>query len=93
MIRYKGHPIYRVAVPAPENRWYSRELLFDGVLNQTIEIKRIESNVELSKQRDKLNNMDSICAKHGLIKGLTISRSRGLPTRFFLQKHFHKSCG
>jgi hypothetical protein len=25
MSRYKGHPIYGVAVPAPENRWYSRD--------------------------------------------------------------------
>jgi hypothetical protein len=44
MSRYKEHPIYGVAVPAPENRWYSRGLVFDRDLNQTIEIKRIESN-------------------------------------------------
>jgi hypothetical protein len=42
MNRYKDHPIYGVAVPAPENRWYSRGLVFDRDLNQTIEIKRIE---------------------------------------------------
>jgi hypothetical protein len=44
MSRYKEHPIYGVAVPAPEHRWYSRGLVFDRDLNQTIEIKRIESN-------------------------------------------------
>ena len=44
MSRYKDHPIYGVAFPAPEHRWYSRGLVFDRDLNQTIEIKRIESN-------------------------------------------------
>jgi hypothetical protein len=44
MSRYKEHPIYGAAVPAPENRWYSRGLVFDRDLNQTIEVKRIESN-------------------------------------------------
>jgi hypothetical protein len=44
MSRYKDHPIYGVAVPAPENLFYSRGLVFDRDLNQTIEIKRIESN-------------------------------------------------
>jgi hypothetical protein len=43
MNRYKDHPIYGMAVPAPENQWYSRGLVFDRDLNQTIEIKRIES--------------------------------------------------
>jgi hypothetical protein len=43
MSRYKGHPIYGVAVPVPENRWYSRGLVFDRNLKQTTEIKRIES--------------------------------------------------
>jgi hypothetical protein len=43
MSRYKEHPIYGVAVPAPENQWYSRGLVFDRDLNQTVEIKRIES--------------------------------------------------
>jgi hypothetical protein len=42
MSRYKDHPIYGVAVPAPENQFYSRGLVFDRDLNQTIEIKRIE---------------------------------------------------
>ena len=42
MSLYKGHPIYRVAAPAPENRWYSRGLVFDHDLNQTVEMKRIE---------------------------------------------------
>jgi len=44
MSRYKDHPIYGVAVSAPENQFYSRGLVFDRDLNQTIEIKRIESN-------------------------------------------------
>ena len=44
MNRYKDHPIYGVAVPAPEHRWSARGLVFDSDLNQTIEIKRIESN-------------------------------------------------
>ena len=42
MTRYKEHPIYGVAVPAPEHQWYSRGLVFDCDLNQTVEIKRIE---------------------------------------------------
>jgi len=44
MSLYKGYPIYGVAVPAPEHRFYSRGLVFDRDLNQTVEIKRIESN-------------------------------------------------
>jgi hypothetical protein len=44
MSRYKDHPIYGVAVPAPENQFYSRGLVFDRDLNQTMEIKRIESD-------------------------------------------------
>ena len=44
MSRYKDHPIYGVAVPAPKKRWYSRGLVFDRDLNQTIEIKRFESH-------------------------------------------------
>jgi len=42
MSRYKDCLIYGVAVPAAENRWYSRGLVFDRNLNQTIPIKRIE---------------------------------------------------
>ena len=38
MSRYKDHPIYGVAVPAPENQFYSRGLVFDRDLNQTIAI-------------------------------------------------------
>jgi len=55
MGRYKGHPIYGVAVPAPEHRWYARGLVFDRDLNQTIEIKRIESNraFKTNKQAEK----------------------------------------
>jgi hypothetical protein len=43
MNRYKDYPIYGVAVPASDKRWRSRGLVFDRDLNQTIEIKRIES--------------------------------------------------
>jgi hypothetical protein len=52
---YKGHPIYGVALPAPENQWYSRGLVFDRDLNQTIEIQRIESNrtFKTKKQAEK----------------------------------------
>ena len=55
MSRYKDHPIYGVAVPAPENQSYSRGLVFDRDLNQTIEIKRIESNrtFKTKKQAEK----------------------------------------
>jgi hypothetical protein len=44
MSRYKDHPIYGVAVLVSENQFYSRGLVFDRDLNQTVEIKRIESN-------------------------------------------------
>ena len=52
---YKDHPIYGVAVPAPENQFYSRGLVFDRDLNQTIEIKRIESDrtFKTKKQAEK----------------------------------------
>jgi hypothetical protein len=55
MSRYKDHPIYGVAVPTPENQFYSRGLVFDRDLNQTIEIKRIESNrtFKTTKQAEK----------------------------------------
>jgi hypothetical protein len=43
MSRYKDYPIYGVAIPASDNQWCSRGLVFDRDLNQTIEIKRIES--------------------------------------------------
>ena len=51
MSRYKDSPIYEVAVPAPENRWYSRGLVFDRNLNQTIAIKRIESTSQTFKTK------------------------------------------
>ena len=51
MNRYKEHPIYGVAVPAPEHQWYSRGLVFDRDLNQTVEIKRIESTAECFKTK------------------------------------------
>jgi hypothetical protein len=55
MSRYKDHPIYGVAVPAPENQFYSRGLVFDRDLNQTIEIKRIEPKrtFKTKKQAEK----------------------------------------
>jgi hypothetical protein len=43
MKKYKGHPIYGVAVPAPDHSWCSCGLVFDTDLTQTIEIKRIQS--------------------------------------------------
>src|SRR4029077_20216475 len=54
MSRYKDHPIYGVAVPAPEHRRYSRGLVFDRDLNQTIEIKRIESNPRTFKTKAEI---------------------------------------
>jgi hypothetical protein len=51
MSLYKGHPIYGVAVPAPENRWYARGLVFDRDLNQTTAIKRIESTARTFKTK------------------------------------------
>ena len=51
MSRYKDHPIYGVAVPAPESLWYSRGLVFDRDLNQTIEIKRIESTGQMFRTK------------------------------------------
>jgi hypothetical protein len=51
MSQYKDHPIYGVAVPAPESLWYSRGLVFDLDLNQTIEIKRIESTARTFKTK------------------------------------------
>jgi hypothetical protein len=53
MSLYKGHPIYGVAVPAPEHQWYSRGRGFDRNLNQTIEIKRIESNPRTFKTKQQ----------------------------------------
>ena len=53
---YKDHPVYGVAIPAPENRWYSRGLVFDRDLTQTTEIKRIESTAvtfKTKKQAEK----------------------------------------
>jgi hypothetical protein len=51
MNRYKEHPIYGVAVPAPEYRSYSRGLVFDRDLNQTVEIKRLESKRRTFKSK------------------------------------------
>jgi len=48
MHRYKGHPIYGVAIPAPAKRWSSRGLVFDADLTRTVEIKRIESSTDLT---------------------------------------------
>ena len=51
MSQYTDHPIYGVAVPAPESLWYSWGLVFDRDLNQTIEIKRIESTARTFKTK------------------------------------------
>ena len=48
MKQYKGHPVYGIAVPAPEHRWSSRGLVFDPDLTQTIEIKRIVSPTDVT---------------------------------------------
>jgi hypothetical protein len=48
MSQYKGHPIYGIAVAASGQRWGVRGLVFDRDLNQTIEIKRIETSTELT---------------------------------------------
>jgi hypothetical protein len=48
MKQYKGYPIYGIAVRAPERGWCSRGLVFDRDLTQTIEIKRIETAVDLT---------------------------------------------
>jgi hypothetical protein len=54
MTRYKEHPIYGVAVPAPEYGWYyARGLVFDRDLNQTIEIKRLESKRRIFKTKQQ----------------------------------------
>ena len=48
---YKGHPIYGLAVPAPEYQWYSRGLIFDCDFSQTVEMKRIECTSRTFKTR------------------------------------------
>ena len=40
-----------VAIPAPENQWYARGLVFDRDLNQTTAIKRIESTARTFKTK------------------------------------------
>jgi hypothetical protein len=59
MNQYKDHPIYGVAIPTPEKRWYSRGLVFDRDLTQTIAIKRIEAT-------DLTFNTKQQAEKHGL---------------------------
>ena len=39
------------AVPAAEHRWYSRGIVFERDLNQTIPIKRIESTSRTFKTK------------------------------------------
>jgi len=51
MSRYKDYPIYGVAVPTPDHRWSSRGLVFDRDLNQTVEIKRIDSSDRIFKTK------------------------------------------
>jgi len=76
MKQYKGHPIYGIAVPAPERRWCSRGLVFDSDLTHTIEIKRIASPTDLTfkaKQqaeehglklcRDWIDEQDSVASE------------------------------
>ena len=65
MHQHKGHPIYGVAVPAPEKRWSPRGLVFDPDLTKTIEIKRIESPEDLtfkSKQQAEEHGLQ-LCKK------------------------------
>jgi hypothetical protein len=52
MTKYKGHPIYGIAVPAPERGWCSRGLVFDPG-TQTIEIKRIQGPTDLTFKAKK----------------------------------------
>jgi hypothetical protein len=54
MTRYKGHPIYGIAVPTPQHSWSSRGLVFDKDQNQTVELKRIECPAELTFKRKQL---------------------------------------
>ena len=54
MTRYKGYPIYGIAVPTIEHSWSSRGLVFDRDQNQTIEIQRIECSAELTFKRKQL---------------------------------------
>jgi hypothetical protein len=59
MKKYKGHPIYGIAVPAPGHRWCSRGLVFDTDLTQTIEIKRIQSAAGLDTYLGNVEQNDS----------------------------------
>gem|GEM_PF-2484190 len=76
MSLYKGYPIYGVAVPAPEHRWYSRGLVFDCDLSQTVEMKRIECTSRMLNTRKQAENADSNCAKSGLTSCLDAPSSR-----------------
>jgi len=74
MSRYKDYPIYGVEVPASDRQWYSRGLVFDRDLNQTIEIKRILNGSnppgECLGLRSRPKNTVLHCAKTGLINRL-----------------------
>jgi len=70
MSRYKGYPIYGVAAPAPEHRWYSRGIVFDRDQNQTTEIKRIESTARTFKTKRQAEKNGVELCKSGLINSL-----------------------
>ena len=70
MNQYKGHPIYGVAIPTFENRWYSRGLVFDRDLTETIAIKRIEATDLTFKTSNKRKSTDWNYARHGLMSRL-----------------------
>src|SRR5688572_3158870 len=75
--QYKDHPIYGVAVPAPEKRWYSRGLVFDRDLSQTIEIKRLAPRIQRLSPSNKPRNTDSNYARTGLMSRRGAATSRG----------------
>jgi hypothetical protein len=73
---YKDHPIYGVAVPAPEHRWYARGLVFDRDLNQTIELKRIESDPHTFKTKEQAETYGLELAKAWVDNQLDPSQTR-----------------
>jgi hypothetical protein len=59
MSEYKDRPIYGVAVPAPDNQWHSRGLVYDRDPRQKVEMKRIDSTSRTFKTKKQ-------AAKYGL---------------------------
>jgi hypothetical protein len=53
MQKYNGYPIYGVAVPAHQNGWYARGLVFPVDLQQTVEIKRLDGPSDLTFKTKK----------------------------------------